>query len=277
MSATTVSNVPAAPVKEKKPNLPAKFDKLMQFGYFFVSSVKDAGILDEPTSRELLERLCVFASVDDQKAFYEAWFEHAKDSKKSLRKTVADWRKANLPPKPKAPRAKKAVDPDAPKKERKPRAKKSKDNDLINELASLTASDPIPEPEPATLVSEVAVKKVRKPRAKKETVAAQPDLVSEPPVTAPVTETVSAPVTETKSKPKPKAKTVPKTVPLPVPAPVPAPTNDDDDDDDNLDVRDFLFNGTLYLIDDSSNNIFDHTSHEHLGHFNPTSKLVVLL
>ena len=272
MSATTVSNVPVAPVKEKKPNLPAKFDKLMQFGFFFVSSVKDAGILDEPTSRELLERLCVFASVDDQKAFYEAWFEHAKDSKKSLRKTVADWRKANLPPKPKAPRAKKAVDPDAPKKERKPRAKKSKDNDLINELASLTASDPIPEPEPepAALVSEVAVKKVRKPRAKKETVVAQPDLVPEPSVPA----TVTATVTENKSKPKPKAKTVSK--PVPAPAPAPAPT-DADDDDDNLDVRDFLFNGTLYLIDDSSNNIFDHTSHEHLGHFNPTSKLVVLL
>jgi hypothetical protein len=124
--------------KEKKPTLPAKFAKFMQFGYFFVTSMKDAGLLDETVSADLFERLCIFASVDEQKTYYEAWLASAKDSNKALRKTVAAQRKASMPPKERKPRAKKVLDPDATPKTRKPRAKKNLDNDLINELANLS-------------------------------------------------------------------------------------------------------------------------------------------
>ena len=243
MSSTDVVNtvpVAVAAPKEKKPNLPAKFAKFMQFGFFFVSSVKDAGLLDEAASKELLERLCVFSSVDDQKAFYEGWIGSAKESNKTLRKTVAAWRKANLPPKPKVPRAKKEVDPNAPKKERKPRAKKTGSNDLINELASLTAQDPVAATPAASLTTEVAVKKPRKPRAKKDL-----DVIP-PPVN----------VDQTTLKKTSKKNS------LKAPQPLPEPDNDDD-----LDVREFVFDGKHFLLDDNTGNLFDPISHEHIGHF----------
>jgi hypothetical protein len=242
--ANATNNVADAAPKEKKPNLPAKFAKFMQFGFFFVSSVKDAGLLDEAASRELFDRLCVFSSVDEQKTFYEGWLSSAKESNKVLRKTVAAWRKANLPPKPKVPRVKKDVDPNAPKKERKPRAKKTGSNDLINELASLTVSDTPPPPPPADLTTEVAVKKPRKPRAKKDA-----DVIPPPDIK------------------KSSKKTIPK-VPLPEPVP---------DNDDDLDVREFVFDGKTFLLDDHSGNIFDLDSHEHLGHFDSNLNRLILL
>jgi len=255
MSSTDIINtVPAADAaapKEKKPNLAAKFAKFMQFGFFFVSSVKDAGLLDEAASKELLERLCVFSSVDEQKAFYEGWLSSAKESNKTLRKTVAAWRKANLPPKPKVPRAKKEVDPDAPKKERKPRAKKTGSNDLINELASLTAQEPVPTPD-ASLTTEVAVKKPRKPRAKKVV-----DVI--PPTVAITTKPSLA--RSRLSKPS---------------APVPTPTLPDEDDDD-LDVREFVFDGKQFLLDDNTGNLFDPISHEHIGHFDSNNNIIYSL
>jgi len=247
-SADVVNSVPVAVAepKEKKPNLPAKFAKFMQFGFFFVSSVKDAGLLDEAASKELFERLCVFSSVDEQKAFYEGWLSSAKESNKVLRKTVAVWRKANLPPKPKVPRAKKEIDPNAPKKERKPRAKKTGSNDLINELASLTVSEPPPTPTPLT--TEVAVKKPRKPRAKKDADPAPVD-------------------------PKPTKKPAKKTSKKPSNLPSTPP----DELDDDLDVREFVFDGKTFLLDDHSGNVFDLLSHEHLGHFDSNLNRLSLL
>ena len=273
MSSPVVNNVATvAALKEKKPstNLPAKFAKFMQFGFFFVQSVKDAGLLDEPAARELLERLCVFSSLDDQKAFYEAWLSSAKDSNKALRKVVAAWRKANMPPKPRVPRVKKDVDPDAPKKERKPRAKKDSTNDLINELSALTQpSDPIPEPV-ATLTSEVVVKKVRKTKAK-----AEPKPQPEPePQPEPQPETkAKAKATKPKAEPlagggavKPKAEPKPKASKAKA-TPKAQPTADNDDND--VDVQDLVLDGITYLLDPSSNNVFHHLSHEHLGLFDP--------
>jgi hypothetical protein len=252
MSSTVVVNtvpVAVAAPKEKKPNLPAKFAKFMQFGFFFVSSVKDAGLLDEAASKELLERLCVFSSVDDQKAFYEGWLGSAKESNKTLRKTVAAWRKANLPPKPKVPRTKKEVDPNSPKKERKPRAKKTGSNDLINELASLTAQEPVTAPPAVSLTTEVAVKKPRKPRAKKDA----------DPIPPPVTT----------KKPSKKLSNKPST-------PTTSPTLPDLDDDE-LDVREFVFDGKLFLLDDNTGNLFDPISHLHIGLFDSNKNTIFSL
>ena len=248
--ADATSPVALAAPKEKKPNLPAKFAKFMQFGFFFVSSVKDAGLLDEAASKELFERLCVFSSVDEQKAFYEGWLSSAKESNKVLRKTVAAWRKANLPPKPKVPRAKKDIDPNAPKKERKPRAKKTGSNDLINELASLTVSEPEPAPLPTPLTTEVAVKKPRKPRAKKDA-----DIIP-PPDSKPADSKPAKKTSKKSSNP---------------------PSTSPDELDDHLDVREFVFDGKTFLLDDHSGNVFDLLSHEHLGHFDSNSNRLLLL
>jgi hypothetical protein len=157
MSEVITNNLAVEPVKvpkEKKPTLPAKFAKFMQFGFFFVSSMKDAGVFDDSTSDLLFERLCLFASVDEQKDFYQAWMNSTKDSNKALRKIVSAKIKANKPVKIRAPRQKK--DPsndssnDSTDKPKKPRAKKSNNNDLVNQL-SLLANNPLPEPNPLPL------------------------------------------------------------------------------------------------------------------------------
>jgi len=270
MSSPVTNNTVVAPVKDKKPNLPAKFAKFMQFGYFFVSSVKDAGLLDDSSSRELLDRLCVFSSVDEQKAFYEGWLSSAKESNKALRKELAARRKANLPPKPRAPRVKKEVDPNAPPKEKKPRAKKDQSNALINELASLTSApvDPIPAP-PDNLTTEVAVKKLRKPRAKKD----DPKPVESKPAD-------SKPAKKTKKtadKPLPTSSNITATATAIATATANTTANDPDDDGDDLDVREFLFDGKTYLIDDNTSNVFDLLSHDHIGLFNQTSNQILFL
>jgi len=199
------------PAKEKKPTLPAKFAKFMQFGYFFVTSMKDAGLLDDTVSADLLERLCIFASVDEQKAYYEAWLASAKESNKALRKTVAAQRKASLPPKDRKPRAKKVLDPNAPTKTRKPRTKKNQDNDLINELqilSSILGSSPTQE----TAVAD-----------KEETDSTQ------------------------------------------------------DSPEEDLDVREFVYNKKAYLIDDSTGNVFDAESHDHIGVFDAEKNVLTFV
>jgi hypothetical protein len=181
MSAVTESTVIAPVVdkvvKEKKPSLPAKYAKFMQFGFFFVSSMKDSGVIDDASAATLLERLCTFSSVEQQQEFYQVWLDSAKESNKAMRKAIAAAKKAALPPKVKKPRAKKVVDPSSEEKPKKPRAKKSdKTNDLVDQLSAL-ASTPtvdvvvptvdvvVPTTEPTTEVS--ASIPAKKPRAKK--------------------------------------------------------------------------------------------------------------
>jgi hypothetical protein len=205
---------PNAPPKEKKPTLPAKFAKFMQFGYFFVSSMKDAGLFDETLSADLFERLCIFASTDDQKAYYETWLTNAKDSNKALRKTVAAQRKASAPPKERKPRVKKDVDPTAPPKTRKPRTKKSNDNDLINELSDLTSTN-----------NNILLSSTPTP-----TTNAQSDANSK-----------------------------------------------SEQGEEDLDVREFVYNEKTYLIDDSTGNVFDTESHDHIGVFDAKKNVLVFV
>jgi hypothetical protein len=171
---TVIAPVVDKVVKEKKPSLPAKYAKFMQFGFFFVSSMKDSGVIDDESAGTLLERLCTFSSVEQQQEFYQVWLDSAKESNKAMRKAIAAAKKAALPPKTKKPRAKKVVDPSSDPssedKPKKPRAKKSdKTNDLVDQLSAL-ASQPLPtvlEPSVEVVVAEVSASiPAKKPRAK---------------------------------------------------------------------------------------------------------------
>ena len=237
---TVIAPVVDKVVKEKKPSLPAKYAKFMQFGFFFVSSMKDSGVIDDESAATLLDRLCTFSSVDQQQEFYQVWLDSAKESNKAMRKAIAAAKKAALPPKTKKPRAKKVVDPSDPSSEekpKKPRAKKSdKTNDLVDQLSALALTPvEITTVEPAAPAAEVSASiPAKKPRAKK---AKKIDTVVLPAETKPV-------LLETKVVEK---------------------SNDDEED---LDVRDFVFDGKQYLIDDSTGNIFNSETHEHIGIYN---------
>lgn len=143
--------------KPKKPTLPAKFAKFIQFGLFLMKELNDERLIagETPLVDEtvMLEKLCVFADVDLQKGFVQKFFDGAKDTAKTMRKMIADKKKAdNKKDKVKKPRQKKNHDNDndntdaivdeIPKKEKKPRQKKVKNEpDLVAELVSLATTD----------------------------------------------------------------------------------------------------------------------------------------
>jgi len=236
---TVIAPVVDKVVKEKKPSLPAKYAKFMQFGFFFVSSMKDSGVIDDESADTLLDRLCTFSSVEQQQEFYQVWLDSAKESNKAMRKAIAAAKKAALPPKTKKPRAKKVVDPSSEEKTKKPRAKKSdKTNDLVDQLSAL-ASTPVeittvePPAPPAEVSASIPAKKPRA-KATKKTRTVDVDVPPPPPVENKVVEK----------------------------------SNDEEEDEEDLDVRDFVFDGKQFLIDDSTGNIFNSETHEHIGIYN---------
>jgi len=146
----TKSGDEAKEKKPRKPTLPAKFAKFIQFGLFLMKELNDekvvageAPLVDETA---MIEKICVFAGVDAQKEFVQKFFDGSKDIAKSMRKMIADKKKANdkanKPVKVRKPRAKKNGDgvvdviPE-PKKSNT----KAKDGDLVAELVSLAKND----------------------------------------------------------------------------------------------------------------------------------------
>lgn len=251
---TVIAPVVDKVVKEKKPTLAAKYAKFMQFGFFFVSSMKDSGVIDDASAAILFERLCTFSSVEQQQEFYQVWLDSAKESNKAMRKAIAAAKKAALPPKVKKPRAKKVVDPSdsSETKTKKPRAKKSdKTNDLVDQLSALALTPSVdvvvPSVEPAPEVS--ASIPAKKPRAKKSKKTADPSSSS----------AVALPP------------------PPPVETKVVEKSNDEEDDEEDLDVRDFVFDDKQYLIDDSTGNIFNSETHEHIGIYNSQSQKITFI
>jgi len=243
---TVIAPVVDKVVKEKKPSLPAKYAKFMQFGFFFVSSMKDSGVIDDASAATLLDRLCTFSSVDQQQEFYQVWLDSAKDSNKAMRKAIAAAKKAALPPKTKKPRAKKVVDPSSEEKPKKPRAKKSdKTNDLVDQLSAL-ASTPVE-------ITPVEV------------------------VVPPTEVSASIPAKKTRTKTTKKTRTVDIPPPPPLDTRFLEKSNLALDDEHDLDVRDFVFDGKQYLIDDSTGNLFDTQTHEHIGIYTSQSHMITFI
>jgi len=197
--------------KPKAPSLAAKHSRFMAFGYWFI--VNNSELVSEELRNQLFNKLSLFASVEEQTAFYESFEGELSEVNKTIRKMVAASKK---PPKTKTPRAKKAKNAlpqdelvaqliadannagvettapvDAEKKPKAPRAKKTK------EAAPENAGEP--------------EKKPKAPRAKKTKEAAPETTVAEPSpelVSEQIAESVVAqPVAAAEKKPKaPRAK-----------------------------------------------------------------------
>jgi len=220
MSSESNTVVVAPVVVEKKvkaPTLGAKYSRFMAFGHWFVSQ-QSTELVSEEVREELYRKMMIFASLEEQTAFYEGFLSQVTATNKTIRKMVAASKKPVKAPK--APRAKKTkaalpqdglvaqliadanssdVEPVASetgepvvvvvaeKKPKAPRAKKTKATDAV--VASETV-------EPVVVV--VVEKKPKAPRAKKtkEPVAAAAETV-ENTVLEPSPELVAEPVVET--------------------------------------------------------------------------------
>jgi hypothetical protein len=301
------SNTVVAPVvvvtekKVKAPTLGAKYSRFMAFGHWFVSQ-QSTELVSEEVREELYRKLMVFASLEEQTAFYEGFLSQVTATNKTIRKMVAASKKPVKAPK--APRAKKtkaALPQDglvaqliadanssdveqvasevvvaaAEKKPKAPRAKKVKAEPVASE-----AGEPV----------VVAEKKPKAPRAKKvKAVAAEPVANTEPSpelvaetVVGPVVENVVEPVaaaaapTEVKKtkksekaeKPKKSDSEKPKKTKKTKAAVEPVA---DESVEDDIDTRMVTIADKEYLIDGDNNLYGVEPPHAQVGTFNPES------
>jgi hypothetical protein len=149
---------------ERKPTLPAKYAKFMQFGFWFAGQIKDK-VLDETAYNSVIHALAVFDDLSVQTDLYQSFLDkdNIKDNNKTLRKAIAahkkELAKANAPPKkPRASKKKADADDatvDNAEKVKKPRAPKKKSADLVDELVTLASGEPAVPPDAPSLSKEL--------------------------------------------------------------------------------------------------------------------------
>ena len=258
---------PAA--KPRKPSLKEKHSRFLVSNYSLIQYLSAKGLMIQDAVETAYSEIKLFAPVDEQEAFYDAYITESKTTKKTMKKFITQ---RNKPPK--APRAKK--EPKAKKegapKEKKPRAKKTTkvENDtevdvvsqiagnndgaenLINELTAAANQSPTAvtaqTTPPQAKVEEAPgapEKKTRKPRAKKEDAAPK--------------------------EKKPRAKKNAKKEEAP---PVVNVQEDVNEEEEEIHTQEITIGGTLYLID-GENNLYSTETHEQVGTYNADANEVV--
>ena len=260
------------PAKPRKPSLKEKHSRFLVSNYSLIQYLSAKGLMTEEAVETAYSEIKLFAPVDEQEAFYDAYITESKTTKKTMKKFITQ---RNKPPK--APRAKK--EPKAKKegapKEKKPRAKKTTkvENDtevdvvsqiagnndgaenLINELTAAANQSPstvtaqTTPPAAADAKVEEAPgapeKKTRKPRAKKEDAAPK--------------------------EKKPRAKKNAKKEEAP---PVVNVQEEVNEEEEEIHTQEITIGGTLYLID-GENNLYSTETHEQVGTYNADANEVV--
>lgn len=260
---------PAA--KPRKPTLKEKHSRFLVSNYSLIQYLSAKGLMTEDAVETAYSEIKMFAPLEDQEAFYDAYISESKTTKKTMKKFITQ---RNKPPK--APRAKKepkAKKEDGAPKEKKPRAKKTtkvendtevdvvsqiaNNNDgaenLINELTAAANQSPsavtaqTTPPAAADAKVEVAPgapeKKTRKPRAKKEGEAVK------------------------EKKPRAKKNATKEEAPQVV-------ENVQEEEEEEIHTQEITIGDTLYLID-NDNNLYSTETHEQVGTYNADANEVV--
>ena len=261
------------PAKPRKPSLKEKHSRFLVSNYSLIQYLSAKGLMTEDAVETAYSEIKLFAPVDEQEAFYDAYITESKTTKKTMKKFITQ---RNKPPK--APRAKK--EPKAKKegapKEKKPRAKKTTkvENDtevdvvsqiagnndgaenLINELTAAANQSPstvtaqTTPPAADTKVEEAPgapEKKTRKPRAKKDDAAPK--------------------------EKKPRAKKNAKKEEA-APQVVENVQEEVNEEEEEIHTQEITIGDTLYLID-GENNLYSTETHEQVGTYNADANEVV--
>ena len=263
------------PAKPRKPSLKEKHSRFLVSNYSLIQYLSAKGLMTEDAVETAYSEIKLFAPVDEQEAFYDAYITESKTTKKTMKKFITQ---RNKPPK--APRAKK--EPKAKKegapKEKKPRAKKTTkvENDtevdvvyqiagnnngaenLINELtaaanqspSTVTAQTTPPAAADANVEEAPGApeKKTRKPRAKKDDAAPK--------------------------EKKPRAKKNAKKEEAAPPQVVENVQEEVNEEEEEIHTQEITIGGTLYLID-GENNLYSTETHEQVGTYNADANEVV--
>jgi hypothetical protein len=179
--------------KPRKPTLPEKYGKFIQFAYYMMNSVLGEDFQMDKDA--YLEKTKLFGSVEEQQTLVQGFFDAAKENKKTIKKAINDRNKAiakaNKPVKEKKSRTKKTADAtdsgEVPAKRSRTKGSKKVNtvqDDLLNELVQL-ARDDAPSAAAAAetqqeIVANTPETKVTKPKsvkkpAKKTASAAAPN------------------------------------------------------------------------------------------------------
>ena len=262
-------SVPAEGEPEKAPrkaSLKEKHSRFLVSNYSLIQFLSSQSLLSDEAVEAAYAGIKLFAPVDEQEAFYEAYITESKSTKKMMNKFFKERMKPPKAAKERKTRAKKAEGETAPKKSR---AKKttnvandtnvdvvaqttSADNgasDLVNELtaaANAVAAPSTPENQTTNNADAPgAPQKEHKPRAKKETAEKKPKA-------------------EKKSK---------KETPVEVYADAPV-VLEDGEVEEEIHTQEIEINGKSYLID-SDNNIYSVDTHEEIGTYDAETKSIV--
>lgn len=136
--------------KSRKPTLPEKYSKFIQFAYYMMDNVLGEDFQMDKDA--YLEKIKLFGSVEEQQRLVQGFLDAAKENKKTIKKIIADRNKAiakaNKPVKEKKSRTKKTNDEtdgaEAPAKRSRSKASKKVNtvqDDLLNELVQLARDD----------------------------------------------------------------------------------------------------------------------------------------
>jgi hypothetical protein len=147
---TTPLLVAAKATKTRKPTLPDKYGKFIQFAYYMMNNVLGEDFQMDKDA--YLEKIKFFGSVEEQQILVQGFLDSAKENKNTIKKVIADRNKAiakaNKPVKQKQSRAKKTNDEtdgaEAPAKRSRSKASKKVNtvqDDLLNELVQLARDD----------------------------------------------------------------------------------------------------------------------------------------
>ena len=85
-----------------KPKLIVKYERYMNFGYWFANMLLTVGAIDQTVITAMLDKLRMYESLENQTALFESFEDELGDTQKTVRKLVADYHRP-----PKAPRASK--------------------------------------------------------------------------------------------------------------------------------------------------------------------------
>ena len=149
---TSVQNADKA-TKPRKPSLPEKYGKFIQFAYYMMDNVLGADF--QMDKEAYLEKIQLFGSIEEQQGLVQGFFDAAKENKKTIKKVITDRNKAiakaNKPVKEKKSRAKKTTDNASAEEGAETPAKRSRkastkkvntvQDELLNQLVQLARED----------------------------------------------------------------------------------------------------------------------------------------
>jgi len=208
-------------------SLPAKYNQVLTFGYWFLNHLKSNGTITLKVYEEYLNTFHVFDGIEPQMQYLNNFFDDFKIIQKNLK---TDVREKNKKMKTKTKKSK-ITDPDQPPKKRGRKKKEVIDNrtaeqKLIDEIVA-NAQNEVKTEEMTDVKSEVKTEEMTDVKSEVKWI-----VVGEHPV-----------------------------------------THEDDSSEEEIDVRKFINNNIVYLIDDN-NNVYDYQSHQLIGTWNDVSQKI---